>query len=84
MDHALVEYTLCETAKLAGADPHASLLHALDAAIARPGAVTYPEDLLNARSGRPDQVQFPRPQESLDVSVTKRRRSVERLRALWS
>ena len=39
--------TLCETAKLAGIDPHAYLLRALYAAMARPGAVTYPEDLLN-------------------------------------
>jgi hypothetical protein len=39
-------YTLCETAKLAGVDPHAYLLHALYAAIAKPGAITYPDDLL--------------------------------------
>jgi len=44
---AALFYTLCETAKLAGIDPHAYLLRALSAAIARPGAVTYPEDLLN-------------------------------------
>jgi transposase len=44
---AALFYTLCETAKLAGIDPHAYLLGALYAAIARPGAVTYPEDLLN-------------------------------------
>jgi hypothetical protein len=37
---------LCETAKLAGVDPHAYLLRSLHTAIARPGAVTYPEDLL--------------------------------------
>jgi transposase len=43
---AALFYTLCETAKLAGVDPHAYLLRALYAAIARPGAVTYPEDLL--------------------------------------
>jgi transposase len=43
---AALFYTLCETAKLAGIDPHAYLLHALYAAIAHPGAVTYPEDLL--------------------------------------
>ena len=36
--------------KLAGGDPHAYLLRALDAAIQLPGAVTYPEDLLNATS----------------------------------
>jgi hypothetical protein len=41
-------YTLCETAKLAGIDPHAYLRRALDMAIAQPGAVTYPEELLNA------------------------------------
>jgi hypothetical protein len=38
-------YTLCETAKLVGVDPHAYLLHALYAAIAKPGAISYPEDL---------------------------------------
>jgi transposase len=43
---AALLYTLCETAKLAGVDPHAYLLHALYAAVARPGAVTFPEDLL--------------------------------------
>jgi transposase len=42
---AALFYTLCETAKLTGVDPHAYLLRALHAAIARPGAVTYPEDL---------------------------------------
>jgi transposase len=45
---AALFYTLCETAKLGGVDPHAYLLRALSAAIARPGAVTYPEDLLSA------------------------------------
>jgi transposase len=45
---AALFYTLCETAKLAGIDPHAYLLRALYAAIARPGAITYPENLLNA------------------------------------
>jgi transposase len=45
---AALFYTLCETAKLAGVDPHAYLLQALYAAIARPGTVTYPEGLLNA------------------------------------
>jgi hypothetical protein len=39
-------YTLCETAKLTSVDPHAYLLRALYTAIAQPGAVTYPEDLL--------------------------------------
>jgi transposase len=43
---AALFYTLCETAKLAGVDPHAYLLRAVHAAIAQPGAVTYPEDLL--------------------------------------
>jgi len=43
---AALFYTLCETAKLVGIDPHAYLLRALHAAIATPGAITYPEDLL--------------------------------------
>lgn len=43
---AALFYTLCETAKLVGIDPHAYLLQALYAAIAKPGAITYPEDLL--------------------------------------
>ena len=43
---AALFYTLCETAKLVGIDPHAYLLHALYNAIAKPGAITYPEDLL--------------------------------------
>ena len=47
---AALFYTLCETAKLAGVDPHAYLLRALYAAIVRPGVVTSPEDLLNATS----------------------------------
>jgi transposase len=46
---AALFYTLCETAKLAGVDPHAYLLHALLAAIARPGAITYPDDLLTTQ-----------------------------------
>jgi transposase len=41
---AALFYTLCETAKQVGIDPHAYLLHALSAAIAKPGAFTYPED----------------------------------------
>jgi hypothetical protein len=45
---AALFYTLCETAKLAGLDPHTYLLRALYAAIAQAGAVTYAEDLLNA------------------------------------
>jgi transposase len=47
---AALFYTLCETAKLVGIDPHAYLLHALYAAIARPGAITHPEDLLTPPS----------------------------------
>jgi transposase len=45
---AALFYTFCETAKLAGIDPHTYLLHALSAAIAQPGIVTYPENLLTA------------------------------------
>ena len=47
---AALFYTLCETAKLAAIAPHAYLRRALYAAIASPGVVTYPEDLLNATS----------------------------------
>ena len=47
---AALFYTLCETAKLTGVDPRAYLLHALHAAIARPDAITYPEDLLTTQS----------------------------------
>jgi transposase len=43
---AALFYTLCETAKLIGVNPHAYLLRALYAAIAQPGAVTVPSDLL--------------------------------------
>ena len=43
---AALFYTLCETAKLVGIDPHAYLLRALYAAMARPGVITYPEDLV--------------------------------------
>src|SRR5215510_12497932 len=43
---AALYYTLCETAKLTGVDPHAYLLRALYTAIAQPGAVTYPEALI--------------------------------------
>jgi transposase len=46
---AALFYTLCETAKLVGIDPHAYLLRALNTAIAQPGAITYPEALLSAR-----------------------------------
>jgi transposase len=45
---AAVLYTLCETARLVGVDPHASLLRAVYAAIDRPGAVMLPEDLIPA------------------------------------
>ena len=41
---AALFYTLCESAKLAGLDPYAYVLRALDAAIAQPGTVTFPED----------------------------------------
>ena len=44
---AALFYTLCETAKLAGVDPHACPLQALYVAIARPGAVMSPEDLVS-------------------------------------
>lgn len=43
---AALFYTLCETARLVGVDPQAYLLRALYMAIARPGAVTLPEDVL--------------------------------------
>jgi hypothetical protein len=41
-------YTLCETARLAGVDPQAHLRNAVYAAIARPGAITFPEALIPA------------------------------------
>jgi transposase len=43
---AAVFYTLCETARRAGVDPSAYLLCAVYAAIARPGTVTFPDDLI--------------------------------------
>jgi transposase len=43
---AALFYTLCETAKLIGIDPHAYLLRTLYAAIGQPGTVTLPSDLL--------------------------------------
>ncbi len=43
---AALFYTLCETARLVGVDPHAYLLRAVDAAIATPGTVTLPDALL--------------------------------------
>jgi hypothetical protein len=45
---AALFYTLCETAKLAGVDPHAYLLRATEAAIAEPGTITIPESLAAA------------------------------------
>jgi transposase len=45
-DVAALFYTLCETAKLVGVDPQAYLLRALHAALAQPGAITYPEDMV--------------------------------------
>lgn len=42
---AAIFYTLFETAKLAGVDPHAYVLKATRRAIASPGAVTLLEDL---------------------------------------
>jgi transposase len=47
---AALFYTLCETTKLIGLDPHAYVLHAHYATIAKPGANTYPEDLLTLQS----------------------------------
>jgi len=43
---AALFYTLCETAKLTGVDARAYLHRALYAAIAQPGTVTLPSDLL--------------------------------------
>jgi transposase len=42
---AAICYTLFETAKLAGVDPHRYVIEATRRAIATPGAVTLPEDL---------------------------------------
>ena len=42
---AAVMYTLFESAKLAGVDPHRYVLKATRRAIASPGAVTLPQDL---------------------------------------
>ena len=39
---AALFYTLCESAKLAGVDPHAYLLAATEAALASPGTATLP------------------------------------------
>ena len=56
-------YTLCETARLVGADPRAYLLRAVYAAIGRPGTVTFPEDLLASTlpaefASRPERLDF--------------------------
>jgi transposase len=45
---AALFYTLCESAKLVGVDPHTYLLTATQAALATPGAVTLPDALLTA------------------------------------
>ena len=45
---AALFYTLCESAKLTGVDPHTYLLTATEAALATPGAVTLPDALLAA------------------------------------
>jgi hypothetical protein len=45
---AALFYTLCESAKLVGADPHMYLLTATEAALATPGAVTLPDALPSA------------------------------------
>lgn len=44
---AAILYSLCETAKLAGVEPRAYLLEATRRALAAPGAVTLPQDLVN-------------------------------------
>jgi transposase len=43
---AALFYTLCETATLAGVDPHAYLLEAITAALHQPGTITLPDALL--------------------------------------
>jgi transposase len=43
---AAVFYTLCETARLVGVDPHAYLRRAVYAVLEQPGTVTYPEALI--------------------------------------
>jgi hypothetical protein len=63
-------YTLCETAKLAGVDPHSYLLRALYAAIVQPGAVTYPE--------RPRERQLRASNTAPFQSVSERRRRAAR------
>jgi len=43
---AAVFYTLCESARLINVDAQAYLLHAVEAALATPGSVMFPEALL--------------------------------------
>jgi transposase len=43
-------YTLCETAKLAGVDPHAYLLQAVTAALHHRGAITLPDAVVTTPS----------------------------------
>jgi len=43
---AALFYTLCETAKLAGVDPHAYLRQAVTAALYQPGTATLPDELV--------------------------------------
>ena len=43
---AALFYTLCESAKLVGVDPHMYVLTATQAALATPGTVTLPDSLL--------------------------------------
>jgi hypothetical protein len=45
---AALFYTLCESAKLVGVDPHTYLLTATEAALRTPGAVLLPDALLTA------------------------------------
>jgi len=44
---AAILYSLVETAKLAGAEPRAYLIHATRAALEQPGTVTLPHDLVS-------------------------------------
>jgi len=44
---AAILYSLVETAKLAGAEPRAHLIHATRAALEQPGTVTLPHDLVS-------------------------------------
>jgi len=47
---AALFYTVCETAKLAGVDPHAYLLQATTAALHQSGTITLPDALLSTTS----------------------------------